>query len=558
MNRLTVCLILIILLNGLLTPLLSQGPDKKDFIRSVQEADILFYYDQDYEKAAVLYEKIHKSFPDNCNIAAKLGICYLNIDGRKQEALSLLKSASVNIVASDKEYVEYGEKAPLDTYLYLAVAYHKNDSLEKAVFLFNEAKQKLGKTEIFRAGYLDKQIRDCMYAMEMKKKPVTVIPQLFVPWLAKYSGASNPVISGNDSVFVFTQKSEGRTRIFCSYKIEDWGAPVDITRQLGGYDRFYSNSITGDGTLLVLYMDDGGDGNLYFSERKGTTWSRARGAGRIINSIYWESHGFISPDGKTLYFSSNRAGGEGELDIWSATKNNDGSWKQPVNLGNTINTPYDEDTPFFDPDSGILLFSTKGHISMGGYDLFRSTLNNGSWTNPVGIPFAFNTVLDNTFFAPDKNSSGFVTSLYNDQDGSRNIYTVAARDPAEEITTAEVTVSLGDGMKQDPGKIAVRLTDLERASSPRSIEANINGNFKFDIVPGDYQLDISYPGYKSDSRIVNLPLYNLSHYMLVSSTLIPEEVADGKFLAIKNILFAFNSSELDSRAVQVLEEMKSV
>ncbi len=558
MNRLTVHILFFILFNACFSNIFSQELSKKEFIKSVQEADIFYYYDEDYEKAASLYEPLYKTYPDNANIAAKLGICYLNIDGRGQDALKLLKIASANVVGKEKDYQEYGEQAPLDTYQYLAVAYQINDSLKKAMSLFYDIKKKLGETDVFKEEYIDNQIRNCRYAIEMKKEPLTIISELFTPWLKKYPGACNPVLSKNDSVFIFTQKSAGITRILCSYKNNNWSTPVDITRQLGGYDRFYSNSITEDGRLFVLYMDDGGDGNLYFSERKDSTWTKVKGAGRNINSIYWESHGFITPDGKTLYFSSNRPGGEGELDIWSSAKNNDGSWNQPVNLENTINTPYNEDTPFFDPASNALIFSSVGHISMGGYDVFRSVLKNGDWTNPVGMPFAFNTTADNTFFILNNNAPGFVASLYNESDSSRNIYAIVARNPSEEITTAEGTISLSDGLKPDPGKISVRLTDLKKTTSARLIPVDTECKFKFEIRPGDYQLDIVYPGYKSDTIILNLPIYFLSHYIPITSTLIPQEVAEGRFLSVRNILFAFNSFELDSQALPVLEELKSV
>ena len=82
-------------------------------------------------------------------------------------------------------------------------------------------------------------------------------------------GACNPVLAKNDSVFVFTVKNEGLTQVYCSYKNKTWSRPANITNQLGGFDRFYTNSITGDGKMLVMYMDDGGDGNLYYSERRG-------------------------------------------------------------------------------------------------------------------------------------------------------------------------------------------------------------------------------------------------------------------------------------------------
>jgi tetratricopeptide (TPR) repeat protein len=100
--------------------LLSQTLSNKEFIRAVQDADLFYYFNEDYEKAASLYEALLKNYPDNSNITAKLGICYLNIDGKKAEALKLLEKASGNVVKSDNEYLEYGKKAPLDTCTFIS------------------------------------------------------------------------------------------------------------------------------------------------------------------------------------------------------------------------------------------------------------------------------------------------------------------------------------------------------------------------------------------------------------------------------------------------------
>ncbi len=538
-------------------PLNSQVLSKKAFVKAVQDADIFYYYDQNYGKAAERYKSILEMYPDNNNISAKLGICYLNLDGRKPEALRLLIKASENVVSTEKEYTEYGEKAPLDTYLYLAIAYHQNDSLQKAISLYNDAKRRLSDTKLFKEEYIDNQIRDCRYAIEMKKKPLTMITSLFAPWLIDYPGACNPVLSKNDSVFIFTQKENGKTRILCSYKSGSWKRPADITDQLGGYDRFYSNSVTGDGKLLIIYMDDGGDGNLYYSQRKDSTWSKIKSVGRPINTIYWQADGFITPDGNAMYFSSNKPGGEGDLDIWYSEKTSEGKWGEPVNCGNIINTPYNEDTPYFDPATGALLFSSVGHISMGGYDVFRSTKTNGSWSNPIGMPYAFNNILENTFFILNNNSPGFITSLYDENTKSRNIYTIVAENPADKITLAQGTVSLQDGMAVDPRQIRIRLVDNRKGTSPKNIPLIDSTSFKFDVKPGEYQLFVSHTGYKTDTIDLNIPLYFAGNYVSVNSSLIPDKVFGGDFLTIDNILFAFNSYELNPQSVSSLEILKS-
>ena len=539
-------------------PLFSQVLSKKGFIKAIQEADIFYYYDQNYEKAADLYLSLLNNYPENSNLSAKLGNCYLNLDGKRTEALRLLSKAALNVVSTDKEYLEYGEKAPLDSYLYLAIAYHHNDSLEKAITLYYDAKKRLSGTKAFREEYIDNQIRDCRYALEMKKKPLTLITELFTQWLIDYPGASNPVLSKNDSVFIFTQKVNEKTRILCSYKSGTWKRPVDITKQLGGYDRFYSNSITGDGKLLIIYMDDGGDGNLYYSQRKDSTWTKIKSVGKPINSIYWQSHGFITPDGKTMYFSSNMPGGEGELDIWYSEKGANGKWGEPKNCGNIINTPYNEDTPFFDQETGSLIFSSVGHTSMGGYDVFRSIKKNGTWTNPIGLPFAFNNTQENTFFILNNNKPGFITSLYDENTKSRNIYTIVAEDPAEKITLAKGTITLQDGMAVNPKQARIWLVDSKNRTSPKNIELSDTASFKFEIKPGDYQLFVSHTGYKTDTINLNIPLYYSSSYVSVNSSLIPDKVFGGEFLSINNILFEFNSYSISDQAKSSLESLSSI
>ncbi len=558
MNTLLKSSLIVLLIINCLDPVLSQETDKKALNKQIQQADISFYYDKDYLKAASLYEPVYNAYPDNSNLAAKLGICYLNIEGRTMDALLLLEKASKNIVNEKKDYNEYGDQASPDTYMYLALAYHANDSLEKAVSQYNLVKKRLSDSEVFTEEYIDNQIRDCRYAMEMKKKPVRVLSDLFAPWLSDYPGACNPVLAKNDSVFIFTQKTEGKTRILCSWKDKEWKKPTDITEQLGGYDRFYSNSITGDGKTLVLFIDDGDDGNLYFSQRNDTVWSKIRNFGRPVNTIYWESHGFITPDGNSIYIASNRPGGFGELDLWVSEKKADGSWNDPVNLGERINTAYNEDTPFFDPANEALVFSSDGHISMGNYDVFRSVIRAGNWTNPVGMPYAFNTTAANTSFILNNNAPGFVASIYDDKSGERNIYAIVGIDPADELTTAEGSVTLADGMQVDPARAQLSLTDAAKGTLIKTVTLNNDGTFLFDFKPGEYKLFVSHEGYETDTIHLSLPLYFLSQHMAVNSNLTPVKVAGGSFLAITNILFEFDKYDLDSDARSALEAVKSI
>lgn len=558
MNRLLKTALSVFLFSQCIFTVFSQETAKKDLEKAIKEADISYNFDKNYAKAASLFEPLLTENPDNENLAAKLGICYLNLEGRKKEALSLLKKAASNIAATEKEYLESGEQAPADTYMYLAKAYHMNDSIEKALNLYYAEKKRLAGSDETKDAYIDLQIGHCRYALEQKKKPLTILPDLFAPWLKDYPGACNPVLSGNDSVFIFTQKTGEKTRILCSYKNGGWQPPHDITDQIGGLDRFYSNSITGNGKLLVLFLDDGGDGNLYFSERKDTTWSRIKNPGKPINTVYWESHGFITPDGNTMFIASNRPGTVGELDIWKSDRLADGKWGEFENCGERINTIYNEDTPFYDEVNGALLFSSDGHMSLGGYDVFRAMWKNGGWTNPVGMPFAFNTTEANTNFILNNNAPGFVASRFDENSGSRNIFAIVAVDPADEITKVEGKMTLEDGLAPDSRKAEIRLTDISRKTPSRQVALNADGTYRFDIKPGDYELLVSHQGYKSETIKLNLPLYFLSRYMVADSRLTPEKVAEGSFFAIKNVLFEFDSYALDDKAKAILESVKAI
>jgi outer membrane protein OmpA-like peptidoglycan-associated protein len=545
-------------LNFLSSPLLPQTASNKEFIRSVQDADLFFYFNEDFEKAASLYEVLLKKYPDNLNISAKLGICYLNVDGKKNDALKLLEKASGNVVKSDNEYLEYGQKAPLDTWFYLAHAYHINDSLNKAITLYIDVKKKIGSTQAFRIEYIDNQIKACRYAIEMEKDPIKTSEGLFIPWLKDYPGSTNPALSETDSVFVFTLKIDGKNHIFCSFKTSEWQKPVDITSQLGGYDNLSSNSITSTGNTLIIYMDDGADGNLFVSYRKGSSWTKMRKLNKNINTKYWEAYGFITPDGNQLYFSSNRPEGFGDLDIWVSQKDKNGNWGPASNLGNNINTPYNENTPFFVPSTGTLIFCSVGQDGMGGYDMFSSTLKNDKWTKPIGMPYPINTTSDNTFFIEDPEGKGYITSLVEDKTRIRNIYRIAQSGLPSETIIAKGSVGLQDGMNIVPGMAEIKLANSDSSQVWKKIEINDSGSYKFNTKPGDYVVQVKYTGYKTDTFKLNIPKSFTGKSLSVSTSMIPEKVSSGDFLVIRNILFDFDSQSLNEQARFDLEKLKAL
>jgi outer membrane protein OmpA-like peptidoglycan-associated protein len=174
------------------------------------------------------------------------------------------------------------------------------------------------------------------------------------------------------------------------------------------------------------------------------------------------------------------------------------------------------------------------------------------------MPFAFNTTEPNTFFILNNNAPGFVASRFDEINNTRNIYTLVAIDPSDEITRVEGALALNDGMTPDPGKASVKLTDISKKTPQRLITVMPDGTYKFEIKPGDYEILASYPGYKPETIRLNLPLYFLSHYMVVNTALTPDLVAEGNFLTIKTVLFEFDSYEIDDQAKSILETVRAI
>lgn len=221
-----------------------------------------------------------------------------------------------------------------------------------------------------------------------------------------------PIISADGLMMIFTSKrpltkkdiednEQGLENVYVSYyddMIWKWSEPAllgELINQPGNNNS--AIALSNDGQRMLLYRGDP-DGNIYESVLIGEEWSDPVELVKPINSSKHESTASISPDGRTIYFVSNRKGGQGQLDIWQCHQDNTGSWGTAENLGGIINTMDDEEGVFIHPDGKTLYFSSKGHNTTGGYDIFKSVFANGNWTTPVNLGTSINTPQDDLFF----------------------------------------------------------------------------------------------------------------------------------------------------------------
>ncbi|MBE0675643.1 MAG: OmpA family protein [Bacteroidales bacterium] len=546
MRRTIRSLILLALIT--LSPKAFPQEPSRDFIRAVQDADVAFYFYEDYTSAAKAYERLYASNPGNHNLAAKLGICYLKTGDRFTEAIPLLRYATANQALSDSEYLEYGSKAPVETLYYLAFAYHISDSLEQALDIYSELLRKPSARGDLKVEYINRQLEACRLAIKAIETPARIRKEIFFQSLNNYPGALNPVVSGNDSVFLFTLPVNDESRIFCSYRTPEWSEPVDISNQLGGFPEMYTNSITADGRFLVVNVFTGASGSLYYSRRTGERWSKLTRFPKPVTTKYWEAHGFISPDGQRLWFTSNRPGGMGELDIYVTKQTTPGSWSDPVNMGSIINTPYNDNAPFMDEKDGTLWFSSEGHSGIGGYDIFKSVSDGQRWSKPVILPYPVNTTGDNTFLGLTANRKGFLLIPGNAGSISGKIHLIEVDGfTALREVTITGTVTAGDGIPIDTTHTRISLIDPGKPAVNVSISGS--NDFRTVTTPGEKLLVVESSGYKTDTILITIDSSFALGDFKTDMVLVPEKVDNGEFLTLSSVLFEFDSYALSPDAL---------
>jgi flagellar motor protein MotB len=158
----------------------------------------------------------------------------------------------------------------------------------------------------------------------------------------------------------------------------------------------------------------------------GETWTEPEPLNEMVNSDAWESHASMTADEKTIFFVSNREGGEGGRDIYRVTTLPTGDWSKPLNLGSAVNTAYEEDAVYIAPDGKTLYFSSNGHSSMGGFDIFYSSLGvDDQWSKPENIGYPLNTADDDLFFSPTADGGrAYYSSRKDGGIGLKDIYSI--------------------------------------------------------------------------------------------------------------------------------------
>jgi len=389
-----------------------KGQKKSELKEIWMEAESHYLYGE-YELANPLYLMLNELKPGNYNIKYKIGNCYLNIFDEKPKAIPFLEEAVRSTSYNAKTGKLKEMRAPLDAYFSLANAYRITNRLDSALSTYRFFQQLITESSAMQnETFINQQMQACNLASAQMKNPVNVSIQPLREYINQGSVNDRPVVSYDGSTMAYTERRGLESVVYVTRKEGlSWGTPVDITLEASMGTDCHTTSLNSDGTELYLFKNDNYDGNLYVTRFIDGRWSPVEKLNRNINTKFYESHATVSNDGKKLYFTSNREGGLGELDLWVSEKDATGDWGLPTNLGNAVNTPYNEETPFLSIDGNTLTFSSEGHGSMGGYDIFLSKLSNGKWGNPVNIGYPLSTTDDNIAFQPFNNGNSGLYSI---------------------------------------------------------------------------------------------------------------------------------------------------
>ena len=273
-----------------------------------------------------------------------------------------------------------------------------------------------------------------------------------------------------------------------------WNKSEPIKGRLNTEDHDGALGLTPDGQEIFVYRNEGeagnGAGDIYVARLSSSgKWGSAKDLGKTVNTTYFESSASMTADKKKLYFISERKGGFGQADIYVVERISKTEWGEAMNLGPVINTPWDERMVFVSPDGMTLFISSNGLNTMGGHDIFRSTYVNGAWSKPENLGFPINTVNDEVNFTVTSDGKKAFSSGYKSTGfGGSDIYEIDLSNyelitPAPEVAIIR-SVLKGTISDAEKGKVeGCTIELLEHATNNKISETktDANGQYQFEV-----------------------------------------------------------------------------
>lgn len=478
----------------------------------------MYYYEyNNYSYALPYFYEYYKLDTTNRFVNNAIGTCIFFSQRDKSAAI---------------KYFETAKDSFPDTWFYLAQLYHSTEQIDKAILYYKSYKS-ISTPKTYTDSVVDvlltksytakKMIRD---AHDIKMKNLGASVNSPYPDYV-------PVISPDETILFFTSRRKGigeqkdpngeyfEDVYFSIFEGEEWGQAKNIGWPINTETHDACLGVSHNMETMYLYRTnaEGTGGGIYESHFKDNKWTAPQWVDADFNAKSSDEKIVCltaSFDSTVYYFVSNRPGGYGGTDIYRVTRFANGSWGVPENLGPTINTPYDEDAPYFHPDEETMFFSSRGHENMGDFDIFKTTKQtDGMWSKPENVGYPINTVGDDRFLmvSPDGRRGYYSSSNQKNSFGASDIYVFEM--PYDQLQLAVVRGAILDADTQQsiPAEITVIDTDANEVYGiyrPNQLTARYVILLRQET---QYRILVKSPGYEDFTTTIFVPIQYKDMYM---------------------------------------------
>lgn len=457
---------------------------------------------KNYIKALDIYKELYKTISNNPELNYKIALCYLNTNINRLESIKYL------------EFVVKNRPEEGDAWLLLGKAYSLAYKLEDAIASYEKYKLLVPKKSFIA----DRKIEECHNAIALMKTPINVSftnlgRELNSPYPDYY-----PWISKDETFMAFTSRRKGNiggaiegdgyysSDIYVSsasngkwIKSRNIGPAVNtaLDEQVVG--------LKADGSEMLVYLDHADEyGNLYSSKRKGQLFQKIQPLAEQINKKI-EHSGSVSQDGNTIFFVRKDKEKE-NTDIYMCRKLPTGIWAEPQKLSDNVNSIYNEDFPYLAIDGKTLYFSSEGHNSMGGFDLFKCEWDaeTNSWSQAINLGYPVNTTDDDRSISvsPD-NRVGYISAMRPGGFGDFDIYRIKFKDAQQKTIIYKGTISYNDSLRKSNVVVATITATDKNTNEEFTFTPNTNtGAFILALPAGTYSLIVVSEGYKDINETI--------------------------------------------------------
>lgn len=459
----------------------------------------------EYASALPILLQMEKMDDKNYNTLSSIGYCYLQTPFDKEKAIHYFDKVLVDYKNLNAAY-EFGnhkeKKGPAEVIRWMGQAYHANYKFEEALEKYQEYKELVNPNNEELLKEINTDIAITRTAIEYKKNPTEIVVNKLDILNTEYS-EYRPKLNGDETEMYFTSRRPFGANAptddsgmhyediyYSKKKNGKWTAPIRLDSPVNTDGHDACLYISPDGKSMIIYRteyDSELEGSIYETHLENGKWTAPALMIAEVNSSFWETDANISADGNTLLYTSDKPGGQGGRDIWIMKKLPTGDWAKVQNIGDVINTSADEEAPYLHPDGKTLYFSSKGHKTMGGFDVCVSTLQeDGTWSEPINLGYPINTPGDDVFYFPTNDGKhAYFSSFREGGKGQQDIYMIDI--PSYDLKTLAVYKGLA---QYTDGKFITDLDiNIEDASTSKTIgnysPNSSNGTFLFILQPGE-------------------------------------------------------------------------